>query len=408
MIRKHGFLGAKPSADAFAETLRVWLDHRCEHTLFRPASVTRDGDRVHVVAFVHPAGGEIVVELDDRDRITLESTTNPVGPGFHAFVCDAIDAIGEELKVRWSSVEDDTGFFEHRDFNRLQSEMTSWLQHVATICVERMSDHSNLAVSMPISAQPQLQPGMVSMPAGPRPLSWMRSVAGKQSDGKEFFSWWDRGWTVDERVKWTRAALWNLTSFERPQNQEEANLQQLVLRHAAELVTDGADFGPMAADLTDLSRAEGGTYDHLFTDHAGGGEIGYRRLPMTHSIARGWTITLPGHFAIVVEDNTWIAYDNDRTVRFSSYEIQSDEPSEKFFDSLSVFDGFEALPLESQDGTVYRVSYGPGTPEDECDWLIRCEAANLPDLGSLTIAVSSPHRDWAFDTAKQLKFTRRA
>lgn len=408
VIRRHGVFGTKPSAEAFAETTRAWLDHRCEHLRVRPAAVTRDGDSFEVVAFVHPAGGHIVVRVDTHGRVTLESTTNPVGPGFHAFVCDTVDAVGAELKVKWSGVEDETGFFDHRDFARLRQVMTNWLRHLATFCVEQMSDGAPLALSMPIGPRPELQPGMVAMPMGPRPSGWLRSVAAKQSDGNEFFAWWDQGWGVPDRVRWLHAALWNVTSFEEPQNQEEANLQQLVLRHAAALVTDGADLGPMSADLADLSRAEGGTYECHFANHAGGGAIGYRRLPATHLISHGWSITLPGHFAVIVEDDTWIAYDNDRTVRFSSYKIRSDDTPERLLNSLSIPDGFEALPLETRNGAVHRVSFGRAKPEDDCDWVVRCEVVNLPNLGCLTVAVVDRYHSWGIEITGNLRFTRPA
>jgi hypothetical protein len=407
MVRRQRFLSAKPSAGAFAETLRNWLDRRCEHLRFRPTVVTQEGDCFHIVAFVHPAGGEIVIRLDAGNRLTLESTTNPVGPGFHAFVCDVVDGISNDMTVKWSSVEDDIEFMEHRDFSRLQGEMTNWLQHLAVTCVDRMSDHTNLALAMPLGGQPKLQHGMISMPSGPRPWNWLRSVARKESDGREFFAWWGREWRVDERVGWLNAALWNLTSFEKPQNQEEADTQELVLRHASKLLSDGIDVGPVAADLADLSRAEGGTHAYLFDVQSGNGTIGYRRLPTTHAISGGWSITIPGHFAITVEDNTWIAYDNDRTVRFSSYHIASDDSPERFLETLPVSSGFETLPLDTRDDTVYRVSYGQGTPEDGCDWVIRCEAVNLPHLGSLTIAVKSSHRSWAIEVPNSLRFTRR-
>lgn len=407
VTRKQSLFSARPSAEAFAETLRNWLDRRCEHLRVRPTVVTQKGGCFHIVAFVHPAGGEIVIRADADGQITLESTTNPVGPGFHAFVCDIVEGINKEMNVKWSSFEDDIEFFEHRDFSRVQSEMTNWLQHVAAFCVDQMSDHTNLAVAMPIGGQPKLEPGMVSMPSGPRPLSWLRSIARKESDGRDFFAWWGRDWRVDERIGWLNAALWNQTSFESPQNQEEADMQELVLRHAAKLLSEGVDLGPLTGDLADLSRAEGGTHAYLFDTRAGNGTIGYRRLPISHALAAGRSVTIPGHFAIMVEDDTWIAYDNDRTVRFSSYQIASDESPEKFLETLPISSGFEALPLEIHDGTVYRVSYGQGTREDECDWIIRCEAVNLPHLGSLTIAVTSPHRSWAIEVPNSLRLNRR-
>lgn len=407
IVRKQGILSAKPSAGAIAEALRNWLDYRCEHLRFRPTVVTREDDCFHVVAFVHPAGGEIVIRVDADNQITLESTTNPVGPGFHALVCDVVEGINKELNVKWSSIEDDIEFFRHRDFARVQSEMTKWLQHLAAICVDQMSDHTNLAIAMPIGGQPKLQPGMISMPSGPRSLAWLRSVARRESDGREFFAWWGREWRVDESIGWLNAALWNIASFEQPQNQEEADTQELVLRYAAKLVNDGGDCGAMAADLADLSRAEGGTHAHLFDVHSGNGTIGYRRLPTTHALSGGWSITIPGHFAIMVEDNTWIAYDNDRTVRFSSYQIASDDSSERFLETLPVSSGFETLPLDTRDGAVYRVSYGQGTPEDNCDWIIRCEGVKLPHFGSLTIAVTSQYRSWAIEVPNSLRFHQR-
>jgi hypothetical protein len=125
-------------------------------------------------------------------------------------------------------------------------------------------------------------------------------------------------------------------------------------------------------------------------------------------ISHGWSITLPGHFAVIVEDDTWIAYDNDRTVRFSSYKIRSDDTPERLLNSLSIPDGFEALPLETRNGAVHRVSFGRAKPEDDCDWVVRCEVVNLPNLGCLTVAVVDRYHSWGIEITGNLRFTRPA
>ena len=55
----------------------------------------------------------------EDDMLVIQAKTNSAGPGYHAYVCELIDGIG----IAPARVEDESGYFETRDFDTLKRFM---------------------------------------------------------------------------------------------------------------------------------------------------------------------------------------------------------------------------------------------------------------------------------------------
>ena len=78
-------------------------------------------------------------------KLCISAKTNSAGPGYHAYLIDILDGLG----VKPTSVEDEAGYYETRDYTALQNEMAHWLKVVGSMVVDAIDKgSSNLAVSL--------------------------------------------------------------------------------------------------------------------------------------------------------------------------------------------------------------------------------------------------------------------
>lgn len=82
------------------------------------------------------AEGSLWLELQE-DTVRGECQTNVAGPGFHKAAIEFLERLAYELK--WNlEIQDDTGYYLHRDFNRMRQEhFYRWLNELIQLIVDQ-------------------------------------------------------------------------------------------------------------------------------------------------------------------------------------------------------------------------------------------------------------------------------
>lgn len=77
---------------------------------------------------------------EDGVNVTGDCQTNLLGAGFHKAAIELADELMEQTKLPFE-IEDETEYYEHRDFERMRTEhFYHWLNAVIEICRERMKE----------------------------------------------------------------------------------------------------------------------------------------------------------------------------------------------------------------------------------------------------------------------------
>lgn len=121
--------------------------------------------------------------------------TTPAGPGLHKAAVEALDA----LPIQKLSVEDETEYYQHRDFDRmLQEHFHPWLKTMVDVLAGQFGeDHSNMCMCWDLdSYMPEDVPGTVVTPVGRFSAKWMRETVeqqGIEALAERFFLWYHPG-----------------------------------------------------------------------------------------------------------------------------------------------------------------------------------------------------------------------
>lgn len=124
-----------------------------------------------------------------------ECVTTPAGPGLHKAAVEALDA----LPIQKLAVEDETEYFQHRDFDRmLREHFHPWLKTMVDVLTGQFSqDHTNVCMCWDLNAYtPEDVPGTVITPVGRFSGGWMREAVenrGIEALAERFFLWYHPG-----------------------------------------------------------------------------------------------------------------------------------------------------------------------------------------------------------------------
>ncbi len=103
------------------------LDHACS---------TRN-EEVLYLSF-HPSEEDVYFYATDDNDIVCSAKTSSAGPGYHALLIELLDYIDQNSDISWiweseeSEYQDETGYYFHRDFQKLQIAMAEQLHAIAT------------------------------------------------------------------------------------------------------------------------------------------------------------------------------------------------------------------------------------------------------------------------------------
>ncbi|MBX9626397.1 MAG: hypothetical protein K2X82_21535, partial [Gemmataceae bacterium] len=330
-------LTGRPAADSDRFTRRaardwlgraaVWFEGAGDTVL--DAVLARDPEANPVLLVtLHPAAPPVEVRVGGSGRVRLAAATTPAGPGYHQFLCDLLRPFAADFGLAWDPAAslDPTGYFFDQDRAPCDRHFLRWL---AGACADNPE-----SVGLRPGDLAFTHPGPVLTPLGPRPREWAARVAGNPTAGRDFFPWWDPRTDAAFYRNRVLCRLWAEFPWRPPLTEAEGELTDQV---AADLATayklDPAGELPWREWLEVLAAVENDRDGFTVTPadpelreavalragelSAGGGLIGYRRLPVRARLGGGWSVEVPGEFAREWgEDRTWTGWSGGRTVWF--------------------------------------------------------------------------------------------
>ena len=124
-----------------------------------------------------------------------ECVSTPAGPGLHQAAVEALDA----LPIQKLRVEDETEYYQHRDFHRmLREHFHPWLKTIVDMLTGQFGDdHTNVCMCWDLDGyMPEDVPGTVITPVGRFSGRWMRETVehqGIEALAERFFLWYHPG-----------------------------------------------------------------------------------------------------------------------------------------------------------------------------------------------------------------------
>ena len=124
-----------------------------------------------------------------------ECVSTPAGPGLHQAAVEALDA----LPIQKLHVEDETEYYQHRDFDRmLREHFHPWLKTIVDMLTGQFGDdHTNVCMCWDLDGyMPEVVPGTVVTPVGRFSGRWMRETVERQGIealAERFFLWYHPG-----------------------------------------------------------------------------------------------------------------------------------------------------------------------------------------------------------------------
>lgn len=287
-----------------------------------------------------------------------ECQSTPAGAGFHKAAVELMD----ELGLKDLSVDDETGYYEHRDFERMRKEhFYSWLNMIMTLCKRELGKkHStNICICWNMNQyQPENIEETVVTPMGRFSIQYLLETIEKQGIqelAKRFFLWNEAGKDALFYRNKALNALWEDCYFApsgRSQEDKQINRSILDDLERAYQMDQGLMF-PYGI-YQELCVLDGRKPvlpiqgEELETEFP----IGYRRGLVTYSFG-ALRLTLPGSYRYEWEEyengggsNLWWDSSKDSPVwRVNSYRIREGEAH--FTDSMDRFSKLEKKEMEN-------------------------------------------------------------
>ncbi|MDR2750543.1 MAG: hypothetical protein LBC41_07780, partial [Clostridiales bacterium] len=152
---------------------------------FEP-EITYDNDGFRIMLTYYDC--ELLGQYVDGELV-IEASTSIGGPGYHACLVDIFDGLG----VKPIRVEDPTGYYEHRDFAKLQDAMDEWLKDVsASVLQLHRNGGKNIGVSYNPHTTPEESDHFAFCPLGYFEKEFFERAANGERLGKDFFVWWNK------------------------------------------------------------------------------------------------------------------------------------------------------------------------------------------------------------------------
>ncbi len=347
-----------------------------------------------------PLGGELNIlwrpEEDPAGPWLVRGScvSTPAGAGLHRAAVELLDS----LPVQALAVEDETGFCQHRDFQRMKEEhFYPWLKTLVEVCRQEMGKGvSGMQLCWDLDQYaPEDIPGTVVTPVGRFRLAELAELeerGGIEDLAGRFFLW--NGRTRDARFYRNRAinALWEDCCFApSSRSPEDAAINAAILddlERAAKL--NPALPLPRSAYLELCALAErppalqqGPELQEEFAP-------GYRKGPVTYGVG-ALRLTLPGGYV-----SGWEPWRNGGGAhlwsdgagpvwRVVSYRTREGESS--FTDNLDALHGVEGRKLK---GGALRWGWKEIREDEERLYQAVCEVIAGPALFLLTATCADP------------------
>lgn len=322
--------------------------------------------------------------------------STPAGAGLHRAAVELLD----NLPIHSLTVEDETGFYRHRDFQRMKEEhFYPWLRTLVDVCRQESGKGvSGMQLCWDLEQYaPQDIPDTVVTPVGRFRLSELAGLLeerGVEALANRFFLW--NGRTRDAKFYRNRAinALWERCCFApsvRSWEDEAVNAAILDdLERAAKLdsslplpreayaeVCVLAGRAPVLPDGPNLAEEFAPGYRKGLVTH----HLGVLRLTLPGILRYEWERWENGSGA-----HLWSDASSDSPVwRVSSYRMR--EGDARFTDQLSVLNGVEGRELK---GGALRWGWKEVSENGERLYQAQCEVISGPALFLITATCACP------------------
>ena len=267
-------------------------------------------------------------------ELWLTARTSSAGPGYHAWLIKLLDGLG----VKPLEVEDETGYYQTRDFALLQALMAGWLITLSEHLIENVmqKDVVSVAISLPIEgfAFPADKMGddLISCPLGYFEVDFFERAKSGDNVAAEFFIWWNEEL---DALFYRNMALHMIICWINwlpPEIIEEEQYVGLALASLERAYSMDATLGFPAAEWLELAGLIGDEelavkLKSRFNDIREP-VLGYRRGKV-RSIVNGWRFTHDGKMHLAEEEEqgtgSLVGWDDTRTFRVSTLTIKQNE-----------------------------------------------------------------------------------
>ena len=345
-----------------------------------------------------PLGGVINFywkQAEDGWQVWGECVSTPAGAGFHRAAVELVD----QLPLQELTVEDETGFYRHRDFQRMKEDhFYPWLKTLVDVCrQEDAATVSGIQLCWDLEQYaPKSIPGTAVTPVGRFRLGELVQIVeegGITALADRFFLW--DGRTQDARFYRNRAvnSLWEQCFFAPSSRSEEDaavnasilnDLEQAFKMDPALPLPRRAYLEVCALEGRPPALPDGPELEGEF-------QPGYRKELITHSLGplrltlpglcrRGWERWETGGGA-----HLWSDGSGGPVWRVSAYRMR--EGDARFTNNLDTLNGVEGRKLR---GGALRWGWRDVRENGQLLYQVQCEVITGPSLFLITVACASP------------------
>jgi len=419
---RSGLLRRRPSSETLFDAIKGAAADLIDDSLTRRFFLSEQGTS-ELALFLHPAEENVGISYDGRD-VTLSAKTSSAGPGYHAWLVNFVEHIGERVGITWDwrdgdeDSADETDYHSHRDFGRLQAAMANWLQEFSKYFLNE-SDLDSLNICLPLDFSPVHEHFAIS-PMGVWEREWFECVIRADADeigdiAQTFFPAWRRS---EDALYWRNFGLtmcWMELPWHVPATKHEKAMYQLTVDAFAR----ARELDP----TSDLPHAEIAEIESLLEDNDCNRAprptgLGFQRGTMRRQLTGGWSVELPGYYYQGNEEDctTILFWFGDRVMRGSSASYSGDDETLTNLAEVLVREtmakyegGGRTAVIEGDDrfGWIYEAE----AQDDDTEapyWNAQALIGSGNNIGLLTVSYSDRERDWgwALEVINTVEYSR--
>lgn len=407
-----GLLSRRPGRDAVFQSIAKAVQAATNDPLMQLFLGMNQSEHTLCIDLM-PGAESVFFEWDPAGTVTASAKTSTLGPGYHVYVVDTLDAISLATGLQWNWADcDEASYALDRDFGRLQREMAKFLKTLAGIVASpRHAWSQNLMINWPLNAAAPQDGGFVVTPLGPISREWLEKVAVAGEDellskaGPQFFAWWNK--LPDARF-WRamgRQFMWSEIRWHPPANEQEQSLYHLTLAcfdRAAELDPKLQLPAKEIAELRALLETE---VDAAPVPSRDG--IGFFRGPVLFRPG-GWNVTLDGYFhEEASEEGSMTYFHGDRVVRVTPLAVGGgDGPptGEALMNSVAANEGGEPVIDIAEPSRLVKAWRSVSEEDGQACTHLAGGVTTDGRLAVVTITYTDPaHANWAEQVFRSIR-----
>ncbi|HYF52252.1 MAG TPA: hypothetical protein VEJ63_22785 [Planctomycetota bacterium] len=289
--------------------------------------------------YLYPAEEPLYANWDDT-TLTISARTNGAGPGYHAWLVERLETAEEKLGVKWNWLNnngdpgDETGYHEHRDFERLRAEMSRWLRVTAGKLVNMSDEASNIAISMPLEGS-IVGGHFASSPMGFWDRDFFEQIVVARgaeiaaSLAEQFFPWWHREQDARFYKSLGLVHLWCNVPWRSPDTDEELETMKLALKCFDKAKALDMSVSVPEEEIAELKRIVATAKADMPDVAPDPKRIGFKRHEAFIQLPGRWRIKIPGYFHSKYdpEKGTLTFWFGTRTIHLNAYGVEKYYPT---------------------------------------------------------------------------------